>query len=412
MRRAGAWIAAALALAASAPAWAAPRPDGLVLERVVLVMRHGIRPPTKEPALPAGVTRGAWPRWPVQPGWLTPHGALAIRLLAGYDRAEWRRAGLIPAAGCPADVAIWADVDERTIATGQAFADGLAPGCGLPVGHAAGTVDPVFDPIASGDAPLDSAQARQAVVAQAGAGGLEGAVARHRPQLARIQTVLGCCEASICQQFAVEAPCGLPDLPTTLADAGREEPKLKGALGWGATMSEVLLLEYSEGLPMAQVGFGRIDRAGMMDALALHPLEFDLLHRPPVIARAGASELLHRIAGALRTDSKGAALQIFVGHDTTLAYLGGALGLHWAPADYPRDDPPPGGGLGFERLRDRRGHRYVRIFFQVQSPEQMRDLVTLDAGHPPMRDYLAIPGCGAAGDPCPIDRFEKLLAGA
>jgi 4-phytase/acid phosphatase len=83
------------------------------LERVVVVMRHGVRPPTREPPLPAGTAVAPWPRWPVPPGELTPHGAAAVRLLGVADRRQFATDGLLPAAGCPAPgtVEVVADSD-------------------------------------------------------------------------------------------------------------------------------------------------------------------------------------------------------------------------------------------------------------------------------------------------------------
>jgi 4-phytase/acid phosphatase len=75
-------------MAEAAPRRNAHRPPAaapLVVDRVVLVMRHGVRPPTKAPAMPADVTPERWPDWPVQPGWLTPHGALAVSRLGTWD---------------------------------------------------------------------------------------------------------------------------------------------------------------------------------------------------------------------------------------------------------------------------------------------------------------------------------------
>ncbi|MFT4055515.1 MAG: hypothetical protein QM681_13495 [Novosphingobium sp.] len=40
----------------------------LQLEHVVMLMRHGIRPPTSANPAPAGYTQEAWPSWPVD--WL------------------------------------------------------------------------------------------------------------------------------------------------------------------------------------------------------------------------------------------------------------------------------------------------------------------------------------------------------
>lgn len=400
-------------LLGSAPLAAAP----LVLERVVLVMRHGIRPPTKAPPLPAGLTTAAWPDWPVPPGYLTPHGAAAVRLLAAYEREDFAARGLIASTGCPGGdaVHIWTDVDERTIKTGEAFAEGFAPRCPLPVGHSAADTDPLFSPMATGAVAFDARAARAAIERRAGPGGVQGFADAHRVELTRLQAVLGCCSVATCDKFAVAHSCGLPDLPTTLKDTAKEEPKLEGGLGLGATLSEILLLEYAEGKPSAEVGFGRIDRVGLLAALALHPAEFDLLHRTSYVATRGAAPLLHRIADLLDAKRLQLApkLSVFVGHDTTLAYLGGALGLHWQAAGYPRDDPPPGATLGFELLHDARGAQFVRIFFMVQTLDQLRELRPMTAVAPPARIYLSVSGCVTTlhGSLCPAASFLSKLAG-
>ena len=405
--------AAAVAIVVALIAGSAPaRGQRLILDRVVLVMRHGIRPPTKAPPLPDGFTRSAWPQWSVPAGYLTPHGAEAIRLLARFGRQDYAAAGLFAANGClgPDAVSIWADTDERTVKTGEAFAEGLSPGCGLKTGHDAGGDDPLFSPIQTGAVDFDAAKAVAAIEAWAGPGGVQAVADAHQAALNRLQGVLGdCCAAPLCPP-PTTASCALADLPTAI-DVGKGAPKLKGALASASTLSEILLLEYLEGKPMAEVGFGRIDRAGMLAALALHPAEFSVLHRSPYIAARGAAPLLRRIVHTLDASSSAPKLSVFVGHDTTLAYLGGALDLHWSAGDYPRDDPPPGAILGFERLRDAKGRLFTRVFFEVQTPEQMRALTPLTATTPPIKIYLPLPGCGSSIDMtiCTAEAFDHLV---
>ncbi len=124
-------VSVALAAGENAP------PPGLVVDRVVLLMRHGVRPPTKAQPMPAGVALDAWPSWPVAPGWLTPHGAAAVAALGSADAARYRGRGLLPARGCPAPgrVVAIADSDQRTIATAEAWLGALAPGCGMASEH-------------------------------------------------------------------------------------------------------------------------------------------------------------------------------------------------------------------------------------------------------------------------------------
>jgi len=69
------------------------------------------------------------------------------------------------------------------------------------------------------------------------------------------------------------------------------------------------------------------------------------------------------------------AFSVFVGHDTTLPLIGGALGLHWHGAQFAPDDPPPGGALIFERRRDVIGRYRLVVRFRSQSLDEMRHLI-------------------------------------
>jgi 4-phytase/acid phosphatase len=162
-------LAALTALIAALPTTAAPK-----VERVVMIMRHGVRAPITGEVPADTRARGVWPTWPVAPEVLTLHGADMIRQVARYDR-RW-----LTSTGCPpaGSVRIWTNTAERTIATGRAWADGLAPGCALPVGHLdADRVDPLFEPLRARATAFD---ARQAVAAiNRHTGGVDALTARH-----------------------------------------------------------------------------------------------------------------------------------------------------------------------------------------------------------------------------------------
>ncbi len=143
-------------------------PQGLKLDRVVLLMRHGVRPPTKSPPMPEGTANQPWPSWPVAPGYLTPHGRVGVERLGGYDRSAWTAAGLLPRSGC-ADIRIVADSDERTIRTAEAYAEALAPGCNVAIDHNPQDVaDPIFSPIDERAVAFDATKAREAGLDQRG----------------------------------------------------------------------------------------------------------------------------------------------------------------------------------------------------------------------------------------------------
>jgi len=363
----------------------APAAAQLKLERVVLLMRHGVRPPTHEPALSPAIAPDPWPKWEVKDGYLTPHGAAAIKLLAAYDRALFA-----PAPGCPA-ISVYADVDERTVATGQAYAAGFAPGCPVTVGHASTETDPLFSPLDNGNPDFDAKTAKKAMFAAAGADSAD------LPLLQQMQNVLAPGKTTFLH------------LPAKLvAKIPHHLPKLSGPIAEGASGAEDFLLEYLDDKPMADVAWGRADSQEVAALLALHPLAYTITARPAYIAHFTASPLAKRIAQDL---AAGPRVQILVGHDTNLAELGGLLNLHWSLGGYPADDPPPGGGIIFSLLEDSAGAQYVTAAYQVQTMDQIRNLTPLSPASPPATEPLPIPGCGDSTKPtaCTLQNFEELV---
>ncbi|KAG9543969.1 hypothetical protein KCV01_g24952, partial [Aureobasidium melanogenum] len=132
--------------------------EDMRLDQVVVVYRHGVRSPLPGEIQVDEVHGKAWPAWPVAPSILTPHGREGVMAMGRYDRAWMSAADLFPDKGCPAagSVAIWANTDQRTIASGQAYADAFAPGCTVAVGHLPeGSADPLFNPVAAGAVEWD-----------------------------------------------------------------------------------------------------------------------------------------------------------------------------------------------------------------------------------------------------------------
>ena len=383
-------LSLALALASSAAA-AAP----LRLERVVMVMRHGIRPPTSATPAPAGYTRDVWPKWPVDFGLLTPNGAKGATLLGAADAAHFRRRGLLPA-GCPApgSIVLKSSNKPRSWATAAAWAAGAAPGCPAPAVDHPGEQDP--DPIFHGlddkPASFDGARAFAAARALLPNGGMAAETRRYRPQLELLARALDC-----------RRPCPVLAEPSRLTAEAHDRPSIAGPLDEGSSIAQTFLLEYLEGMPLRDVAWGRASRADIERMLALHTLKFRYANRPTYVARAAAAPLVAEIRAAL---SSAAKVTLLAGHDTNLADLGGYYRLHWRVPGYPADDIPPGSAIGFELLRDVRGQRFVRAFYRAQAMDQLRAL----SAEPPFRQYLAIPGCGNSPAPtaCPLARFLRL----
>lgn len=378
--------------------------EGLKLERMVMVMRHSVRPPTKSPATPPGTTVQPWGTWTTPYGDLTPHGGEGARLMGAYYRTFLGARGLLPRDGCAAsgDIVAWASGKSRAIKTAEMFVDGLQPGCGLKVAHPDSEEnDPIFHPAEGidGDVALKAAQRQKPGVA---------AEARvHARDFAVLQRVLGC-------DPATKAGCGVAAKPSHLNANPGDTPDLEGALSVASTAGQTILLEYVEGKPMAEVGWGRASKADIQAMLRFHPVKFHYEVGAPYIAERYAAPIAKEVLAALSgAEGTGGKLTLLVGHDTNIAALRGFLGAHFTAADYPRDDPPPGGAMGFELLKDAGGKAYVRAFYTAQSMDQLRALQPLTASNPPAFAYFPIPGCGVAGEPtlCPLETFQKIVDG-
>ena len=383
---------------ASASTKSAPAADAFKLERVVMLMRHGVRPPTKARVVPEGMNDQPWPRWPVDYGQLTPHGYDAVKLLGHWDRSNWAARGLLPTNGCPlaADIEIAASSKPRTQDTARALVEGMVPGCGIAVDFPATPDDDVeFHPLETGAMPIDADEALRAVQALSPPGGMQAEVIAHAEGLALLDQALGCTGPR------AQSGCSLAAMPPAIVRNEGDRPDVGDPFGIASTVSQTFLLEYLEGMPMSDVAWGRLSRQQIEDLLEFHTLKFYYEGRAPYVAARAASPLASRMLAAMQDGPK---LTVLVGHDTNIADLGGFLDLHWKVPSYPRDDPPPGGALGFEVLADAQGNRFVRAFYRSQTMDQVRELQPLTAGNAPAYEYLAIPGCA---DLCPMVEFKE-----
>jgi 4-phytase/acid phosphatase len=391
--------AAICAVATPAIAKSAAAPQ-LKVERVVMLMRHGIRPPTKPNVVPAGYTNGKWPSWPVDYGLLTPRGAAGVKLLGEADRAYYAARGLF-GPGCPADgpVVLKASGKQRAIRTAESWGEGFMPGCPAAVSHPReGEADPIFHGLDDHPAWFDGERAYREALALAPKGGIAAEEQAYRPDLLLLARVLGC---------ALPA-CPAVTAPNRLVAVAHDRPELEGPLDTASTASQTFLLEYLEGMPMKDVGWGRVSRAEIERLLRFHPLKFKYSNRPDHVARAAAAPIAREIVTALSGDTK---LTLLAGHDTNIADLGGYLKLHWKVPSYPADDVPPGSALGLELVRDGNGGRYVRAFYRAQTMDQLRVLEPLTGKNAPFRQYLPIPECGnsVTASACPWASFEALI---
>jgi 4-phytase/acid phosphatase len=392
---------AAMTDATAAPHAATGQP--LRLERVVMLVRHGVRAPLDTEAAP-GLAQGPWPTWPVVPSHLTPHGAAAATLMGAYQRLWLAANGLLPAQGCPTDaqLSIWTNSAERTIRTGEAMAQGLAPDCPLPVGHKPpGTLDPLFDPFEAGAATVDATAAVTAMEPEMG--DVRNASTYLVPAIALTARGLGCDQAT--------PACDLVQMRTTITpSADNRGVDLRGPVAQTAGAAQIFILQYLEGMAPDQVAWGRFGAGqGLSDALAqisrLHGLQFDVFARNAYMAPRKAVALAPRMVEAL-TGAGQPPVTLLVGHDDNIAAIAGLLGVHFQVQGYGEDDPPVGGGLRLELWRDAAGQALVRVAYVAQTPDQVRSLAPLGLASPPWSAVLPLPGCGAL---CPVKTVTDKL---
>jgi 4-phytase/acid phosphatase len=406
MKRLIAIFLVAIAWLGALPAGAAP----LVLERVVLVQRHGVRPPVVSNAEIAKYAAQPWPAWPVPPGELTAHGGEVVRLMGETLRQTYRHAGLIAASGCPggSELQVWADgTDQRTRRSGEILAGALAPGCEVKVGWAPPAPrDPIFGGLPQTECKIDADQARAALLAQAGSSGLDTPATDQA--LARLQSILApdACSGG-------KGTC----FPTKdeIATGGYAGVQINGPLAMTSSLAEDLLLEYAEGMPAADVGWGRASTATDIEAvMPLHERTFSLMLGTPYVAgRLGAPMarlILAALDGAPASSASGprlgpqAKVIALAGHDSNLSFMRAVFGLSWTLAGQP-DHTAPATTLAFELWRDpTSGARYVRPVIYYETLPQMRTLTPGQAERVP----LSFDGCASGPDGgCPLEEVKR-----
>lgn len=367
----------------------------------MVVFRHGVRAPLQGEAAAAHYADEAWPQWSTPASLVTPHGRKAVQLSGEYLRQWLMQQALLPRNGCPApgSLTVWANTDQRTIDSGALLADALAPGCNVQARHrAVGSNDPLFRPIEAGAVPFDANAAVAAI--QRETGGPAALLQGHVAELQALQQILGC----------TKTPCDFARMPSTLKpSADGRGLALGGPIDLTSGTGEVLLLQYAEGMPLSQVGWGRATPERLAQVSRLHALLFDIYARPHYMAsRSGAPlarEVLQRFG-----DAGAPKVSVFVGSDTHIAALSSLLGVHFHLPGYGADDPPPGGALVLGLWRTPDGHRSVRAQYLAQSLDQLRTLAPLDLDHPPLQQTLALGVCaGEQRMACPLLAFAQAL---
>jgi 4-phytase/acid phosphatase len=320
---------------------ALPAPGQESLRYAIIVTRHGVRAPTWEPARLNQTSAQPWPDFGVPPGNLTAHGYALMKLMGGYYGERFKP-------DC-AKTSVQSDTDQRTIETGKALIAGMLPGCKVEVS----VVDKRLR--------ADAGKALEALE-----GRMESAAQEHRAEVELLQRVLG--------------------------------KRVTINLATASTLTENLLLEYTDGMSGDKFAWGRMTPAELERVMSLHTAYAELTRRTPAIAKLSGGDMLRDILQLLQkgalADAR-ASVSVIVGHDTDLSNISGILGLTWKLPSYQRDDAPPGGALVFS-LWESRGKLMVRLQFVAQTMAQMHNATPVSLKNPPAVVDVAFPSEWAA----------------
>jgi len=399
------------------------------LQYVAVLRRHGVRTPLWTVEQLNAYSTQTWPEWNVPLGYLTEQGHKLMKLMGTYDRQYFLKMGLLRPDSCSdaGQFYFWSDVSQRDIETGREVAAGMFPGCTVRI-HAVeqGKQDPLFSPLPTGIGKSDPNLAAAAIAGRVG-GNPQALTATYRAGLEAMQAMLLGCEAGKeCPPEGKPAKKILVEQPAAILPQAGRLAQLSGPLSAAATIAESLLLEYTDGKPDKEVGWGRVNKASLQKFLLLQEAYNDLSLRTPYIARVSGSNLMSHMLKSMQQAVRGEQVTgalgkpgdkglMILGHDSNISNFGGMLGISWLLDGYQPNSRPPGGALVFEVWKDSaNGKNSVRTYFLSQTMDQMRNLTPLSLQTPPIMAPIFVPGCSstAPGWPCDWDAFQRALESA
>jgi 4-phytase/acid phosphatase len=407
-----------LLLPAGAQGQTADAPDDGPIRAVIVLARHGVRAPIESETRMRAYNAEAWPSWPVAPGVLTPHGTEALKLLGAYYRSRYP--SLLEHLSCShPGIYVEANTTQRTIASAKAMVSALAPECQVSVHYRLHQPNPLFGPPTS--SVVDHREILDATMGRM-ANQPDWFMSAFSRPLAKMHEVLADCSGRGCDKSK-------PDFRTVMVKNGVASPRderAETAVGLGADFAENFLLEYTEGLPMGEVGWGRVDREDLNDLMEMNTRYHDFVLRTPYEAQVAASDLAAHIRDTIVSIASGTVAggplgtvqdRFFLldGHDSNLSWLGGLLRLDWLLPDQTFNATPPGSALVFEVRQSRSTHAdTVQVFFISQTLDQMRFLRPLAGAEQPSVAPVFVPGCSgpAPAYACSVEGFARVVTEA
>jgi len=414
-----------VSLALVCASFAAAQPaDDTKLRQVIIFSRHSVRAPVAPNDYLNGFSVRKYPLFTVAPGILTDNGIKLETLVGGYFRQWLTKEGLLTGKDTvdAGFTYVRANILERTRTTAQSFASGLLPGASITVNWQQQGSDPLFDPVGAGVAVLDQRKAIAAVVGRLG-GNPQSLAAVYAPELSSTRALLLNYPAG--QTPAPPTPAGLTDvtaIPIAVTAGSPGSPvTIEGLTPVGLAV-DPFIMQYADGMPAAEVGWGQLNADGVAQSLRLYSLSMDLEYRTPYISALGASNVASHIVRSLVQSATGNSMTgtlgtpstkviLLVASDVNLAAFSSLLEINWLIPGYPLNYPSPGGALVFELRQSMSSGEYIiRTSYRAQTLDQLRNKTVLSLTTPLGIAPVFIPGCSSktATFDCALADFVKM----
>jgi len=398
--------------------------DDTQLKQVIIFGRHGVRTPILPDSVLDAFSALPFPAFPGTSGLavLTPNGGTDETILGGYFRLWLTQEGLLTGHDSADANFVYFRANDTPLITGtaQAFALGMLPGATVTIdSYIAPANDPLFAPVAAGVAVLDYPTAVAAVNGRLG-NNPQALASAYAAELALTRSILFNYPAGETPPPAT--PGGKLDVtsgPISVTAGNSTLPVNLGALANVVAAIDPFAMEYADGLPVADVGWGQLTAAGIDQTFRLYDLVLDLEFRTPYLAAVQSSNLASHIVRSMLQSATGKALAgslgnpstkaiVLIASNTNLTGVAGLFHLDWLLPGYQADVSAPGGAMVLElRQSQSTGEYIVRASYVAQTMDQLRNLTALSLDAPPASAPVFIPGCSAgnATFDCPFWTF-------
>jgi len=406
------------------PFLAAQRPDSTTLKQVIIFGRHAVRTPVATVSQMNSFSALPFPAFPAAgQAVITPNGQTNETLLGSYFRLWLTQENLLTGndKSDTAFVYVRANNAPLIVDTARAFDAGLLPAA-PPAVNTVPVPDPLFDPIDAGIAKLDTNLAVAAVNGRLG-GNPQSLATAYAAEFALARAVLF--NYPVGTSPAPDAPAGKIDItavPITMTAGDSTAPVNPGGLGSFYMAIDPFMMEYADGMPASDVGWGHLDAAGISQIFRVYDALLDLEYRTPYLAAVQSSNLGSHIVRTMLQAATGNATSGAVGapsdkivvltaSNTNLSGLAGLFQLDWLVDGYQRDVASLGGAIVFQlRQSQRTGEFIVRTIYVAQTMDQLRNRAQLTLAAPPASVPVFVPGCSVrnADFDCKLADFVRM----